>query len=173
MSFKSDVNAKNRLKISHLHSSTVQGHLDAATTILNNGATVNIVDDNNQTSLYEAVECDQCGVVKELPDNKNHVNVKGKTENSPLHLASFNGYKDVVRLLLNNGADVNTVDDNNGCTPSHWVVFKGHRGAGNMLLNKSAYINIVNDNNQIAFHVTAEGGHCGVIEELLNKKHQC
>jgi ankyrin repeat protein len=46
--------------------------------------------------------------------------VNGKASNgvTPLHLAAFNGNKDVAELLLANHADVNA-KDNHGWTPLH------------------------------------------------------
>ena len=47
------------------------------------------------------------------------VSIRGGRDGfTPLHVAAFKGYTDVVRLLLNNGADINAVAIG-GKTPLH------------------------------------------------------
>ena len=46
------------------------------------------------------------GVQAEL-DKGVDVNVKGSHEETPLHWAAGGGHKEIVELLVNNGADVN------------------------------------------------------------------
>ena len=47
------------------------------------------------------------------------------TSKTALHLSALNGHRDVVRLLLDNDADVAAVDDN-GDTPLHYAAYRYH-----------------------------------------------
>ena len=40
-----------------------------------------------------------------------HVNSRANSGYTPLHLAASSGHKDCVRLLIEHGADINTVDE--------------------------------------------------------------
>jgi hypothetical protein len=41
---------------------------------------------------------------------------------TPLHLAAEQGHRDVVKLLLEAGADINARDDRFGATPTGWAI---------------------------------------------------
>ena len=47
-----------------------------------------------------------------------------------LHHAAFNGYRDIVEMLLNAGADINARDKTHGATPAGWAIhYLRERGA--------------------------------------------
>ena len=48
--------------------------------------------------------------------------------NSTLHIAAVKGHTAAMRLLLDNGADVNTID-NGGSTALHYAALEGHVAA--------------------------------------------
>jgi ankyrin repeat protein len=50
-----------------------------------------------------------------------------------LHLAAFNGYVDLVKLLIQNGADVNAVDEDNW-TSLHCATWRGRLGEDVLIL---------------------------------------
>jgi ankyrin repeat protein len=52
----------------------------------------------------------------------------------PLHLASQEGYDDIVQLLLDHGADANR-EDSHGSTPLHLASQEGHDHIVRLLLN--------------------------------------
>ena len=65
----------------------------------------------------------------------------------PLHKAAQDGDMEAVRILLDNGADVNKQDDNgHGYIPLHWAVFEGHLEIVRLFLDRGADINS-HDNN--------------------------
>ncbi len=59
---------------------------------------------------------------------------------SPLNLAAWNGNEQVVKLLLDRGADVNSTEDY-GCTPLHRAAMMGHLSIVKMLVEYGADIN--------------------------------
>jgi ankyrin repeat protein len=53
------------------------------------------------------------------------INGKDEEESIPLHIAAYNGYNDLVELLLQYKSDINAIDKN-GQTPLHLAAMKGH-----------------------------------------------
>jgi len=58
----------------------------------------------------------------------------------PLHFAANNGHVDVVRFLLEKGANVNA-QDHRGRTPLHLAALDGHVDVVRFLLEKGANVN--------------------------------
>ena len=59
---------------------------------------------------------------------------------TPLHNAVDSDDKEIVELLVNNGADVNATH-NGGGTPLHWAARKGHKQIVELLIANGANVN--------------------------------
>ncbi|KAH0617768.1 hypothetical protein JD844_016341, partial [Phrynosoma platyrhinos] len=81
---------------------------------------------------------------------------------TPLHLACYFGHTNVVKDLLEAGADVNVLNDM-GDTPLHRAAFTGRKEVVLLLLESDADTSIVNGNGQTAKDVT----HNKDIREML------
>ena len=94
-------------------------------------------------TFIEACERGDIDFVREaLEHNKSLANAINKYNKTALMRAAFEGQKDIVKLLIDNGAEVNAVDDNNS-TPLMWAV-GGNRDFPNvvkLLLEAGAYVN--------------------------------
>ena len=67
---------------------------------------------------------------------------------TPLHLASFSGSEDAVRLLLNcAGIDVESPSYPSGYIPLHLACLSGHIGVVGLLLSRSTELLKVYDEN--------------------------
>ena len=80
--------------------------------------------------------------------------------------ACKSGSIELINQLIENGADVNTKDDN-GWTPLHWAAFRGHEGVVKLLINNKASVDIKNNHAETPLHYAAYNGHEGVAELLL------
>uniref|UniRef100_A0A670Y5D0 Oxysterol-binding protein n=1 Tax=Pseudonaja textilis TaxID=8673 RepID=A0A670Y5D0_PSETE len=94
------------------------------------------------------------------------INCKGRSKSNfgwtPLHLACYFGHTNVVKDLLEAGADVNVLNDM-GDTPLHRASFTGRKEVVMLLLECDADTLIVNGNGQTAKEVT----HDKEIREML------
>jgi hypothetical protein len=54
------------------------------------------------------------------------INTRSKDGMTPLSVAAFWGYTDVVKYLLENGADINLPNKGTNWTPLHCAAFQGH-----------------------------------------------
>jgi hypothetical protein len=105
-------------------------------------------------------------LVKEHPDL-----VSSKDEQygqTPLHIAVFNGHKDVAEFLLANKADVNA-KAKNGSTPLHLAAAKGDKDMVELLLTNKADVNAVDNDGWSPMH-SATYWHQQGIADLLAAK---
>lgn len=85
-----------------------------------------------------------------------------------LHLAAGNGYDDLVRVLLENGAPIEEASTS-GWTPLHVAAWSGHTETVRMLLDKGANMEAKADDNWTPLHSTVQKGHETTVRVLLER----
>ena len=86
---------------------------------------------------------------------------------TPLHLASFFGHRDAVRVLLDAGAQVNAVSRNGlANTPLHAATAGRHTDVAVLLLDRGANPSIRDAGDCTAAAIAEENGLAEVIEEM-------
>jgi PhnB protein len=74
-------------------------------------------------SLIEAVKQGDLESVRAILDTKDEiVNQRDESGAAPLHYATLNGDRQIVRLLLERGAEINIADSQFGATPTGWAI---------------------------------------------------
>lgn len=74
-------------------------------------------------NLIEAVNQGGLERVRSILDtNDELVNQRDESGATPLHYATLNGHRQVVRLLLERGAEINSTDSQFGATPAGWAI---------------------------------------------------
>ena len=119
------------------------------------------------TPLYLAAFCGFSGLVKHLiithaPD----VNAECGGGLSPLHVASI-GQVDCARILLDNGAHVNTQESANWA-PLHFASYNGHLEVAQLLLERGADLNAQTKIQDTPLCLASEGGHLETVRVLLD-----
>jgi len=78
---------------------------------------------NQRADLFKAVECGNLGLVRDLlASDPALAKVKDEQGATALHYAALNGHREIVRLLQENGADINVRDDRFDATPTGWAI---------------------------------------------------
>jgi ankyrin repeat protein len=137
-----------------LHEAAKKGDLDQINRLIEEGITVDSLDENNNTPLYIAVGQGHKDVAKLLILKGANVNVVCWRGYTPLHWAAAAlggeselaelliaeganidavGYKELAELLISKGANVNAID-NKGRTPLDWANYSRHKDLMELLI---------------------------------------
>ena len=84
---------------------------------------------------------DNPGLMKEYVLSQKDVNARDKDGRTLLHYAANKGYLEIVRLLLEKGANIN-VQDNDGRTPLHEAMSYHALGVARFLVENGANVNL-------------------------------
>ncbi|KXZ41726.1 hypothetical protein GPECTOR_304g828 [Gonium pectorale] len=88
---------------------------------------------------------------------------------TPLHVAAEGGHSDVVKELLQRGANKEARRNEDVETPLYAAVKNGHLKVVQELLNSEADVNVKYKDDATPLHMAAEGGHLEVVKALLRK----
>jgi ankyrin repeat protein len=103
-----EVNAKDSLEWTPLHYAALEELAEIVPILLEGGADIDATNDFIQTPLMLAIDSEE--MVLLLTDLGADVNARDNRRWTPLHYASFGGFKRVVALLVQRGADIMAKD---------------------------------------------------------------
>jgi len=92
---------------------------------------------------------------------------KGKT---PLEWAARKGHTEVIKVLLNNKADVNVSRPTDGVTPLYIAAQNGHTEVVKLLLANKVDVNASMNEGATPLYIAAQNGHTEVVKLLLANK---
>ena len=94
------------------------------------------------------------------------VAAKDKGGETPLHWAAFSGNVDLVRFLLEKGAEVDA-RNGRGLTPLAFTALKGRTPAAGLLIERGADVNVRNALNMTPLIIAAEQGSMELVGKLI------
>ncbi|KAF8763623.1 Serine/threonine-protein phosphatase 6 like protein [Argiope bruennichi] len=167
---KAKINARSADGSSPLHLAVYPGHTSVVKLLIENGANVNIADYKNRTAIELAVAHGKLEIVKMLSKLK-RVNIHDKANDgfSLLHIAAQFGHLNIMKYLIEIGADINSENDA-GTKPIHFAAREGHKDIVQFLLDidpSSKHLTIV---GQTPVHYAVLGGHIDVLQFLIDRK---
>lgn len=89
-------------------------------------------------------------------------------EETALHDGARMGFDTTVRLLLENGAEVDALNSDKE-TPLHIAAMKGHKAVLQILLDHGADVSAKNQAGEAALQVAARYGHEAIVRHLLDR----
>lgn len=104
-----------------------------------------------------------------LVDPTYNINLGSDThEHTPLLLASYRGHKAIVKLLLEQGADVNATN-RFGMTPLHWASMEGKVDIVELLLEQGPNINATTKVEETSLHFASSQGPFDIVKLLFGQ----
>lgn len=184
------INKKDVVGLTPLTVASKNGHMDVVIYLLSKGASIYTGMNDAGTALHFASEMGHVNLVQYilykfsqpsgreqflshlLPERQidlaSYINNKTYEGTSALHKASWKGHVDIVKLLLNNGADPNILSRDNS-TPLSEASYGGHTEIVKLLLEKEADVNIASNDGSTPLMGASHNGFIEIVKLLLDK----
>jgi ankyrin repeat protein len=177
-----NVNIRNNRDQTPLHLACEHGYHDVVRLLLDQDADVEAQDNRHSTPFHLALFY-HCrwntesfkAVATLLVGSCSNVNVRNDEGQTTLHLAAECGYYNIVRFLLDRGADVKAQDKHHA-TPLHLILgnwpprnTEELKDVAILLIESGADVHIRNDRGQTPLHVAVEGGYHDIVRLLLDR----
>lgn len=121
-------------------------------------------------SIFEAAQNGRVDDIREMMELKvdpNYIHRIGEVEATPLYIAAQNGYLEVVKLLVENGAYVDAKLNTDGATPLYIASLNGHLEVVELLLNAGADPNVEVSSIYTPLYVAAYNRNLDIVNLLL------
>lgn len=147
-----------------------EGRLEIVNELLNRNADIEIYDLQGATVLHHMAQIGRADIMDMLLKKTNKVDIiTNKVEKvTPLYMASLNGHLELVKMLLDHGADINFVRSDNGFTVLSAAIFNKNIAVVNELLNRGVDTNILVQGFP-PLHCAAQLGDIDIMEMILCK----
>ncbi|VDI03178.1 Hypothetical predicted protein [Mytilus galloprovincialis] len=164
-----------------LHAACSSGHTEVVKLLIKAGVDINIESTNGSTPFFLACIKGSYNTVKFLLDlNGNvfssivNITIKDQAKRSALHAACNFGHLNVLKLLIDEGMNVNDTADE-FLTPLYFACQKGHFDIVKFLLdlngntlNSIVDTSIKGPNERSVLHVACYKGHTDIVKLLLD-----
>jgi len=119
-----DLQSKNTLGCQPIHWACVHGHVQIVKILIQNGVSIDAIDNKGCSPLIIASQYGQTMLVAFLIGKKANINAIDKEGDNALHWAAFKGHCELTRLLIYSGLNPK-VKDNFGQYPLHLACLSG------------------------------------------------
>ena len=164
-----EVNAQTSQGNTPLMYACAGGHEDVVKLLLKHGANVEDHNENGHTPLMEAASAGHVGVASILVEHGASINThSNEFKESALTLACYKGHLEMVRFLLEAGADQEHKTDEMH-TALMEASMDGHVEVARLLLDSGAQVNMPADSFESPLTLAACGGHVELAMLLLER----
>lgn len=146
------VDVKDKQQKIPLHYAIVLKNLDAVKLLMKYESNPNMIDKNGYNALHFATYSRSTEICTEIVKSIGNINARCITGETPLHIACNLQLTDIVKLLINNGANVDLQDYNNEVSPLHYCVHLNNPELVGLLLKHGAQPNIQDVVGNTALH---------------------
>lgn len=162
-----DLNNETALMLASKHNS--DEHYQVIKFLIENGADVNVQDNEDNTPLLNAIQTNNLKIVKLLLENGAKVNVRNRDGVYPVIKSSQIGDYEITQELIKAGANLN-VKDFNYNTPLMTAVENSNNKLIDLLVNKNV-INVVDVKKESPLIKAVKAGNIEAIKTLMKYKN--
>ncbi|XP_012604334.1 ankyrin repeat and KH domain-containing protein 1 isoform X10 [Microcebus murinus] len=164
-----DVNSQSATGNTALTYACAGGFVDIVKVLLSEGANIEDHNENGHTPLMEAASAGHVEVARVLLDHGAGINThSNEFKESALTLACYKGHLDMVRFLLEAGADQEHKTDEMH-TALMEACMDGHVEVARLLLDSGAQVNMPADSFESPLTLAACGGHVELAALLIER----
>ncbi|XP_070691599.1 B-cell lymphoma 3 protein homolog [Pempheris klunzingeri] len=160
----------NNLRQTPLHLAVITQQANMVEVLLEAGADPAALDRNGQTALHLCCEYDQrdcLSVVLSPSSSSTCLEIRNYQGLSPLHLAVLRGHRDLARMLLDAGADINAMDIKSGQSPLMHAVESNNADMVHFLIESGCDVNSQSYSGNTALHSACGRGQVDTVRLLL------
>ncbi|XP_004073988.1 histone-lysine N-methyltransferase EHMT2 [Oryzias latipes] len=163
------VDAKDKEMRTPLLEAVINNHIEVARYLVQNGACVYHVEDDGYTGLHHAAKLGNLEIVNMLLETGQvDINAQDNGGWTPIIWAAEHKHVEVIKALLNRGADVSITDkEMNVCL--HWAAYAGSVDIAEMVLNAGCSLSSVNVHGDTPLHIAAREGYLECVTLFLSR----
>ncbi|XP_017162770.1 histone-lysine N-methyltransferase EHMT2 isoform X2 [Poecilia reticulata] len=163
------VDAKDKDLRTPLLEAVINNHVDVARYLIQNGACVYHIEEDGYTGLHHAAKLGNLEIVNMLLETGQvDVNAQDNGGWTPIIWAAEHKHVQVIKSLLNRGADVSIKDKElNVCL--HWAAYAGNIDIAELVLNSGCSLASVNVHGDTPLHIAAREGYLECVTLFLSR----
>uniref|UniRef100_A0A8C1Y650 Euchromatic histone-lysine N-methyltransferase 2 n=1 Tax=Cyprinus carpio TaxID=7962 RepID=A0A8C1Y650_CYPCA len=163
------VDAQDKTLRTPLLEAIVNNHVEVVKYLIQSGACVYHAEEDGSTGLHHAAKLGNLEVVLLLlSTGQVDINAQDSGGWTPIIWAAEHRHIDVIRALLNRGADVTLRDkEMNVCL--HWASFSGCAEIAELVLNAGCPLTSINQHGDTPLHIAAREGYIDCVTLFLSR----
>uniref|UniRef100_A0A8D3E817 Histone-lysine N-methyltransferase EHMT2-like n=1 Tax=Scophthalmus maximus TaxID=52904 RepID=A0A8D3E817_SCOMX len=163
-----NVDAQDKDLRTPLVEAIINNNIEVARYLVQNGACVYHVEDG-YTGLHHAAKLGNLEIVRMLLETGQvDVNAQDSGGWTPIIWAAEHKHVDVIKTLLNRGADV-TISDKELNVCLHWAAYAGNVDIAELVLNSGCSLAAVNMHGDTPLHIAAREGYLECVTLFLSR----
>jgi len=174
---------RGQLDQTGLYIASSRGYADVVRSLIDRGADLNTIckdHDNHDngmkwTPLHVAIYNERRDIALLLLEHGADTETRSNRDQTALYMASSRGYADVMRSLIDRGADLNAIckdydeyDNHVEWTPLHVAISKEHRDIAILLLERGADTETWSGQDQTALYMASDRGCADIVQQLIS-----
>lgn len=156
-----------------VHDAARSGDVNKISELIDDGVSINALDDKGETPLIIAILESRFSVVDIIIEHGADIRARNRGGFTALHAASYVGNSAIARKLLDKGADVNDQDNKAGVTALSVAAEEGYSGVAQVLIDFGAKLEASERNGYTPLSRALWRGQSDVVKVLQKSGAKC